>query len=133
MLSIILSIIGLLALIISIGLDINLYNKGEYNPSIFKNGGGYGYGYNFRGTLTVCLLVPMFFITPIAYKMSYISVGTIFVGISTTVLNILSYQHLRSKRIIIETVIFDIVMLYIVIVSLNSILGGFAYPPEKVD
>lgn len=122
MLSIILLIIGLLALIILIVLNINLYNKGEYNPSIFKNGGRYGFGYNFRGTLMVCILVPLFIITPITYKMSYIIVGTILGGSSTTVLNILSHQHLRRKRIIIETVIFDIVMLCMVIVSLNSIL-----------
>ena len=122
MLNIILLIIGLLALIISIGLNINLYNKGKYNPSIFKNGGRFGYGYDFRGTLMVCILVPMFIITPLTYKMIYISVGIIFGGISTTILNILSYQHLRSNRIIIETVIFDLVILCVVIVSLNSIL-----------
>lgn len=90
--------------------EIYLFNKGKYNPYMFKRG-EFEEPYFVRLGLSLAMLfclnnikiklVPIYFLSTYAFGL----------GTCTNILNYLSYRKSKDKKIIIHTIIFDIILI----------------------
>ena len=101
--------INILSTVVWIGIEIDSFIKGTYNPSVFYSGSKH------NTILNVLQIVPLCFIAQIHLRLIFMALSLLIIAILITILNIKSFMKVKRKRIIIETLILDIITIFLVI------------------
>ena len=118
--NIIIFVIGIASCIVTIWENRQAYIRGEYDPNIFR----FRQGYEWKLTMLIAyngMIIPMFFIKLpiIIYLYILIIFGTLLLTIN--ILNVKCYKKIRKKRILIYTMINDLIFIIIIIFISNMI------------
>lgn len=106
MINIILFIVGVIATIVWIFIEIDKYNKGEYKYLYLNNSIGLR-----EYLINLFQFLPIFLIKPLNLNLSYTFITLSTVGIIETILRIKIYNQIKKKRKIIEIIIADLLIL----------------------
>ena len=117
MVQVILISISILSTIIWIGVEINSFIKETYNPLFFFRSNS-----NIYDTiLNLLQIVPLLFLKPIHSSLVYMALLALIVGMTTAILNLKSFMKTKNRRIIIETLIMDLVVVFVFISVFKSV------------
>lgn len=106
----ILFIIGIASIISIMWFNIHRFKNNQYNPELLRK--RQGSELRIREFVAyIGFIVPVCFIQSFVLKSIYVLILTLSGTIIITILNLLSYKNSKIKKSIIETTIFDVVML----------------------
>lgn len=114
---IILFVVGITSCIFTVREDIQAYKSGEYNPYIFRTRHGHGWK-NTEFFAYVGVIIPIYLIEVYSYVYLYFLIILGIESLTTNILNFNIYKRVRIKKILIHTLIHDLLfIIFIIIVS----------------